>query len=59
MSTYIIDYTRPDGRTNFSTVQANSEAQAAEIFRNRGVDGWTGYNYKEYKIDAITKRHER
>ena len=56
MKTYIIDYTRPDGRKNFSTVRAESEAQAAEIFRNRGIDGWSGYNFREYTIDNIAER---
>jgi hypothetical protein len=56
MNTYIIDYTRPDGRTSWSTVHADTEAQAAEIFHNRGIDGWSGYNYNEYKITAITQR---
>ncbi len=54
--TYLIDYTRPDGRTNFSTVQAETEEQARDIFLSRGIDGWSGYNYNEYKITAITKR---
>lgn len=56
MTTYIIDYTRPDGRTNFSTVHADSETQAAEIFHGRGIDGWSGYNYNDYTIDKITER---
>lgn len=56
MDAYIIDYIRPDGRASFSTVHADNEAQAAEIFRNRGIDGWSGYNYNEYEITAITKR---
>ena len=56
MNAYIIDYTRPDGRKNFSIVHADNEAQAAEIFRNRGVDGWSGYNYNEYIITQITER---
>lgn len=59
MKTYIIDYTKPNGRTNFSTVHADSEAQARSIFLSRGIDGWSGYNYNEYTIDAITERPER
>lgn len=56
MNTYIIDYIRPDGRANFSTVHADNETQAAEIFHGRGIDGWSGYNYNEYQITAITTR---
>lgn len=56
MNTYIIDYTRPDGRTNFSTVHADTEAEAVSIFKNRGIDGWSGYDYNEYTITQITKR---
>ena len=56
MNAYIIDYKRPDGRTNFSTVHADTEAEAVHIFQNRGIDGWSGYNYNEYTITAITKR---
>lgn len=59
MKTYIIDYTRPDGRKNFSTVHADTEAQAAEMFSSRGIDGWSGYNYNAYTIDQITERPER
>ena len=54
--TYIIDYTRPDGRTNFQTVRAESIEQAIEIFRNAGTDGWTGYNYKDYTITKVSTR---
>lgn len=59
MKTYIIDYTRPDGRTNFSTVHADTESEAVSIFQNRGIDGWSGYNYNEYKITAVTERPVR
>lgn len=59
MKTYIIDYTRPDGRTNFTTVHCDTKDQAAEIFRNRGIDGWSGYNYNQYTIEAIIERPER
>lgn len=56
MNTYIIDYVRPDGRTNFSTVHADTEAEAVSIFKSRGIDGWSGYTYNEYTITKITKR---
>lgn len=56
MNAYIIDYERPDGRTSFSTVHANTETQAAQIFHSRGIDGWSGYDYNDYNIIAITKR---
>lgn len=53
---YIIDYIRPDGREDFKTVEARDEAHAARIFSNAGVDGWTGYNFKEYEITRISCR---
>ena len=53
---YIIDYTRPDGRKDFKTVEARDEVHAVKIFSNAGIDGWTGYNFKEYKITAVSKR---
>lgn len=53
---YIIDYIRPDGRENFKTVEARDEAHAVNIFTNAGIDGWTGYNFKEYQITAVSKR---
>lgn len=56
MKTYIIDYTRPDGRRSFSTVHCDSEAEAIRIFQSRGIDGWSGYNYSQYKIDKIAER---
>lgn len=56
MKKFIIDYIRPDGRTNFSTVLAENEKQAAEIFHSRGIDGWSGYNYNEYTITNISER---
>ena len=56
MKTFIIDYTRPDGRTNFSTIHSDTAAEAVSIFKNRGIDGWSGYNYNEYTIDAVTER---
>lgn len=54
--TYFIDYIRPDGRTDFKSVRANSIEQAIEIFRNAGTDGWTGYNFKDYKITKVSER---
>lgn len=56
LSTYIIDYTRPDGRQDFKTVQACSAAVAVEIFQSRGTDGWTGYDFKDYAITGVVKR---
>lgn len=56
MKNYIIDYTRPDGRSNFTNVHCDSEEEAIRIFKNRGIDGWSGYNYSEYRIDKITER---
>lgn len=56
METYIIDYTRPDGRADFKVVHADTERQAAEIFHSAGIDGWTGYNFNQYKITKITER---
>ena len=53
---YIIDYIRPDGRKDFKSVEAKNEAHAAEIFSRAGIDGWTGYNFKDYKITAVSKR---
>ena len=53
---YIIDYTRPDGRKDFKCVEAGSPERAAEIFRNAGIDGWSGYNFKEYQITNISRR---
>lgn len=53
---YIIDYIRPDGRENFKTVEARDEAHAVKIFTNAGIDGWTGYNFKDYAITAVSKR---
>lgn len=56
LNTYIIDYTRPDGRPDFKTVEARSPEHAAEIFYNAGIDGWSGYNFKDYRITNISKR---
>lgn len=53
---YIIDYTRPDGRADFKTVEARNEAHAAQIFSTAGIDGWTGHNFKDYKITSISCR---
>lgn len=53
---YIIDYIRPDGRKDFKTVEARDEAHAVKIFSNAGIDGWTGYNFKEYEITAVSQR---
>lgn len=55
MNTYIIDF-QYDGFTNFVTVRADSIDKALEIFRNSGVDGWTGWNFKDYEITSIAIR---
>ena len=54
--TFIIDYTRPDGRTDFKLVRADSIEQAIEIFRTAGTDGWTGYNFRDYTITKVSTR---
>lgn len=56
MKTFIIDYTRPDGKKDFKCVEARTEEHAAEIFVNAGIDGWSGYNFKEYQITNISRR---
>lgn len=56
MKTFIVDYVRPDGRKDFSTVQANNEAEAIKTFKNRGIDGWSGYNYNEYDVVSVSER---
>lgn len=56
MTTYIIDYTRPDGRSNFKTVLAETAEQAVDIFLNAGIDGWSGYNFKDYTITKVSER---
>ena len=56
MTTYIIDFTRPDGWNDFQTVRADSIEEAIQIFRNRGTDGWTGYKFKDYRITAVSTR---
>lgn len=56
LKSYVIDYTRPNGITDFATVHAENEIQAAKIFYSRGVDGWHGYKYSDYRIDSITVR---
>ena len=38
MKTFLIDYRRPDGR---EVVEAATAAQAVEIFRAAGCDGWS------------------
>ena len=55
MNTYIIDF-QYDGFTNFVTVRADSIDKALEIFRNSGVDGWTGWDFKDYEITSIAIR---
>lgn len=46
----------PWGNLRRLRVEARDEAHAVEIFSNAGIDGWTGYNFKEYKITAVSKR---
>ena len=55
MTTWIIDYTN-NGRANFVTVRAETAEQAVSIFRAAGIDGWTGCNFADYEITAVTAR---
>lgn len=43
MKTFLIDYRRPDGREDFKVVEAATAAQAVEIFRAAGCDGWSNF----------------
>lgn len=56
MNRYLVDYTRPDGSTNFIGVDAETEQDAIRIFHNAGIDGWYGWDYAEYTVDAVTFR---
>lgn len=56
MKTYIIDYTRPDGRNDFKAVIATSPEAAITAFKEAGTDGWTGYQFSEYTITNVTER---
>lgn len=56
MKIYIIDYTRPDGRHDFTCEHCDTTEEAASRFHSRGIDGWTGFNYADYKIDKIAER---
>lgn len=56
MKTWIIDYTYGDGRKNWQTVRAESAEKAVSIFRAAGIDGWTGCNFADYEITAVTER---
>lgn len=56
MKNYIVDYVRPDGRKDFKCVTASSESKAVEIFKAAGVDGWSGCNFADCTITAVTER---
>lgn len=56
MSTFIIDYLRPDGRKGFKIVEASTADQAVEVMQAAGIDGWTGYAFREYTILSVTER---
>lgn len=53
---YVIDYIRSDGIKNFATVEADGPIEAIEIFRSAGTDGWTGFDYADYEIVAVSPR---
>lgn len=56
MKTFLIDYRRPDGRECFKVVEAATAAQAVEIFRAAGCDGWSGFLFQEFDIIAVSER---
>lgn len=55
-STYTIDYVQPNGKRNFKTISAKNQWEAVKIFTTAGIDGWTGYDFKEYEIINVEKR---
>ena len=56
MKTYIIDYEMPNGRKDFCCVLANSPNDAVRIMRSKGLNGWTGYDFADYKILNVAER---
>jgi hypothetical protein len=56
MKTFVIDYQRPDGRKDFKVVRATSADRALEILLAAGIDGWTGFQFREYTILGVTER---
>ena len=52
---YVIDYAH-EGRRNFITVEADSPEDAVRIFRSAGIDGWTGIDFADYEIIAVSPR---
>ena len=56
MKTFLIDYRRPEGREDFKVVEAATAAQAVEIFRAAGCDGWSGFLFQEFDIMADSER---
>ena len=52
---YVIDYTYGD-RKNFIVVEADSPEDAVRIFRSAGIDGWTGVDFADYEIVAVSPR---
>lgn len=56
MKTFLIDYRRPDGREDFKVVEAATAAQAVEVFRAAGRDGWSGFLFREFDIMAVSER---
>ena len=56
MKTFVIDYTRPDGRKDFKVVEAADPKRALAALLAAGIDGWTGYRFSEYIITGISER---
>ena len=56
MKTFLINYQRPDGRKDFKVVETTTAEKAVEIMQGAGIDGWTGYAFKDYTVLAVTER---